>query len=833
VRLPDPQRSRAVLIGTSEYKDENLPDVPQVRANLRDLRATLTDPVYGVIQAANCDVIENEGDIRLIGPRLRAAADRAEDLLLVYFAGHGLLGTGQGHDLYLGLTDSKEGDPEFNSLAYKLLRKAVLRDRRKGQTRVVILDCCYSGRVTTDSLALGSEVLGQLVIDGSYVLTAAPAYDKALALPGEEHTAFTGRLLRLLREGEAHGPELLTVDYLYQELLLRMRADGLPEPKNDPGGTSGLLALARNRAVAEIARLRECATMALASGEAGRWDEAVDRLRDTAEEMKRIAGPGHRDTLRIRRSLAHAIGCAGNPREAATMLDALVAEQARRFGADDEDTRTTRYYLLKVNLDEASRREQCNDGQDEDSEADRTRRERQARILQEAEQAVDAIAAAKAKALAQASVAEALASADPGRAGVLIREAEETAKSITGDAATTLLGVAAVTAWQAADLWLTSSDGRFGKIADWDLTAAGPATVAIADYLSRGQVLAVVAGAMTAVDPARAKRLAQSIADKDSKVLALTAVAAALRADDRTRAHELLDDAERTAGTISDKRARVTALVQVAKTAAASDPARVGRLIATVEREVQGNAAREFKVPKPARAARARATKKTDTADSGRVTRHKCWRAQTLADAAPVLAAVAPSHAAELIVEARRTVQSITSDDAKRPVLISVTMGLFATATALFASDPSGAAWLLAEAESLTRDITSKPMPMAVLVGAAEALRVIDPNRASEFIAEAEHVARSIPERIWRARALASVAMAAVGTAQAAALFEDARRLIQVIIEENLDTAPLADVTAALAVSAPDLAEAIALSIADPSLRASTLVRIADPQGKP
>jgi hypothetical protein len=122
---------------------------------------------------------------------------------------------------------------------------------------------------------------------------------------------------------------------------------------------------------------------------------------------------------------------------------------------------------------------------------------------------------------------------------------------------------------------------------------------------------------------------------------------------------------------------------------------------------------------------------------------------------------------------------------------------------------------------------------MAVLVGAAEALRVIDPNRASEFIAEAEHVARSIPERIWRARALASVAMAAVGTAQAAALFEDARRLIQVIIEENLDTAPLADVTAALAVSAPDLAEAIALSIADPSLRASTLVRIADPQGKP
>ena len=29
MRLPDPQRSRLVLIGTSTYADKNLPDLPQ------------------------------------------------------------------------------------------------------------------------------------------------------------------------------------------------------------------------------------------------------------------------------------------------------------------------------------------------------------------------------------------------------------------------------------------------------------------------------------------------------------------------------------------------------------------------------------------------------------------------------------------------------------------------------------------------------------------------------------------------------------------------------------------------------------------------------------
>src|SRR5262249_51244804 len=82
---------------------------------------------------------------------------------------------------------------------------------------------------------------------GTYVLTSAPAHDLALYLPGEKHTAFTGRLIRLLHEGIPDGPGSLTIDDLYQALLVRMRTERLPEPQNFKTHTAGLLPLIRNR----------------------------------------------------------------------------------------------------------------------------------------------------------------------------------------------------------------------------------------------------------------------------------------------------------------------------------------------------------------------------------------------------------------------------------------------------------------------------------------------------------------------------------------------------------------------------------------------------------
>lgn len=441
----------------------------------------------------------------------------------------------------------------------------------------------------------------------------------------------------------------------------------------------------------------------------------------------------------------------------------------------------------------------------DDCEADLVRQARLSRILVSAEQAARSITEPIVRAIALARVAQALAATELAQAEELIVEAEQTARDVPGDAVATVL---------MATLGIDTASSGIGR-------AALPATEVIAGYWSRGWVLAAVAGPMTAVDPARAERVARSIAGKDSKVVALTAVASALRGDDSTGAQRLIADAEQTARTITGQSARATALVQVAKAAAASDPARTCRLITEADRAALAAATRDSPVAVLARPAKVQAMAKA------RMTRYQCWKARTFADVAPALAAADPDRAAELITEACDTVHSITGEDSKGAVLASVATGLAAAAPALLAGNPSHADRLVAEAEHLAQVIIDKRVPAFVLASLARALRISDPGRASMFMTDAERAARSLTYRSQQAEALTSVAAAAAGTAQAAALLADAQGLIQDILDEGLDTSPLADSAVALAAIAPDFAESIAESIVGNSLRVWTLVRIA------
>jgi hypothetical protein len=347
-----------VLIGTSTYADEKLPDLPAIVRTIGDLKAALTDPRYGVIPPANCIDLVDEGDIRLVGRRLTFAARQAEDLLLVYYAGHGLVG-GRRHDLYLGLPDSEWAGPEFNSLEYDKMRSAVLGSR--AAAKIIVLDCCFSGRVVTDTMADPvTEIVGQMEVDGTYVLASAQRDQVSLIIPGEDHTAFTGRLLQLMTEGIPAGPELLTIDDLYRELYRRMQAEGLPEPQKRGTRNADLLPISLNRAFAATAgpALRQRFGDAVTLGTEGSWAEAATLLRGIADEQARVLGAEHEDTLRTRQFLAHATGGSGNPLEAASQLRSLLAEQTRLLGPDHPDTMRTRQFLA-VNLGEAGYRDEA------------------------------------------------------------------------------------------------------------------------------------------------------------------------------------------------------------------------------------------------------------------------------------------------------------------------------------------------------------------------------------------------------------------------------------------------------------------------------------------
>jgi Caspase domain len=245
MRPVDPHRSYAVLIGTSRYRSDKLSDLDAVANNLDDLVAVLTDPKLCGFRPDHCRVLLNKDSNQIVEDLFRYA-QLAEDTLLIYYAGHGLPGP-RATDLYLTLPDTDPDNPLLwrSALAYDEIRRILLESGRvRAENRVVVLDCCFAGRAIPEMAGQITDMLG---IRGAYILTATtdkPAYAPA----GQRNTAFTEELLGLLRGGVSGGPEWLTLDAVYGQLLRRLVARGLPEPKQMNIDTVASLALARNRA---------------------------------------------------------------------------------------------------------------------------------------------------------------------------------------------------------------------------------------------------------------------------------------------------------------------------------------------------------------------------------------------------------------------------------------------------------------------------------------------------------------------------------------------------------------------------------------------------------
>lgn len=247
MRLPDSQRSRAILIGTSHYADTSLQDLPSAAANVTALQSALADPDSGGFQIEHCSSIIDPDHLHTVGPAIAETARSAEDTLVVYYAGHGLVD--ERGDLFLGLRNTTRDHLAYTSLSFSLLRQA-FRDS-KAANRVLILDCCFSGRAIEAMSDPASVISGQLDLRGVYTLTSTSATSPAHAPKGAKYTAFTGELLKVLHQGISGGPELLTLSEIYSHLRTGMDTLGLPLPQQRGTNTVQQLALTRNPACAE------------------------------------------------------------------------------------------------------------------------------------------------------------------------------------------------------------------------------------------------------------------------------------------------------------------------------------------------------------------------------------------------------------------------------------------------------------------------------------------------------------------------------------------------------------------------------------------------------
>ncbi|MFF5981562.1 SAV_2336 N-terminal domain-related protein [Streptomyces olindensis] len=238
--LPDPNHSNAVLIGASDYW--TLPPLAPVRSGLVDLTALLTGPSTGAFTLSRTTALADPGHPGEVLDAVEYAAQSAEDTVLVYFAGHSLLHPAT-EELSLAVSGTRPASPH-TAVAYRDIR--YLLSTSRARHKVVILDCCYSGRAMSGSSPSGGRMA--LASEGTFVLAATASAESAMAPEGERHTAFTGALIKVLEDGVAPGEEIISMDSLYHELRRRLHDQGLPRPQFFSSGTGGAVAIARNPA---------------------------------------------------------------------------------------------------------------------------------------------------------------------------------------------------------------------------------------------------------------------------------------------------------------------------------------------------------------------------------------------------------------------------------------------------------------------------------------------------------------------------------------------------------------------------------------------------------
>ncbi|MFI6573967.1 caspase, EACC1-associated type [Nocardia fluminea] len=224
--------SRAVLIGTATYTHPDLTAIPAVLNNLTDLSEVLTS-AGGAFDPEHCVALADPVSGAQIGHAVAEAAGKATDVLFVYYTGHGVLDS-RGR-LHLTVTGTDPTRPSWTSVPFQTLREEILESR--ATARILILDCCYSGRAFEAMGDTASVIAGETGIQGTYTITSSAANETSFAPLGHRNTAFTAALLTAASTAD------LTIDELYLRTEQHLIDHGHPRPRRRTVDTAGELKL--------------------------------------------------------------------------------------------------------------------------------------------------------------------------------------------------------------------------------------------------------------------------------------------------------------------------------------------------------------------------------------------------------------------------------------------------------------------------------------------------------------------------------------------------------------------------------------------------------------
>ena len=244
----DFSRSRAVLVSNAVFSDDGIPDLPAVAGCASAMQALLTDELCGW-PADRVTSLENVATPSELARKLVALTRGIQDVLLLYYAGHGLrVPNGQ---LALALRDTSSDRELVRHTATVYKDVADILRGCPAATKLVILDCCHAELGNRDSFQFQSADIEAEPVDGLYCIWASKEWESAKSPVSGGLTYFTEAFVDVVRTGIPGKPAQIALDQIFVELRARLLRASRPEPAQSGIRDASHWPFARNVARAE------------------------------------------------------------------------------------------------------------------------------------------------------------------------------------------------------------------------------------------------------------------------------------------------------------------------------------------------------------------------------------------------------------------------------------------------------------------------------------------------------------------------------------------------------------------------------------------------------
>jgi uncharacterized membrane protein/BMFP domain-containing protein YqiC len=247
----------ALLVSTDAFQDVELRTLRSPAVDAEALERVLADPEIGDYSVRR---LHNAPSYLVQQAIEEFFADRSnEDLLLLYFSGHGV--KDEHGQFYLAAINTSLRRLGSTTVPSDYVDRQMHRTQAK--RIVVLLDCCYSGAFTrgmTPRAGIRVDVEERFAGRGRAVITASTAMEYAFELENGPHvkdraptpSIFTSALVRGLATGEADRDEdgLISADELYNYVFDRVREQTTRQTPSRRFDVEGDLIIAKRRSPA-------------------------------------------------------------------------------------------------------------------------------------------------------------------------------------------------------------------------------------------------------------------------------------------------------------------------------------------------------------------------------------------------------------------------------------------------------------------------------------------------------------------------------------------------------------------------------------------------------